>query len=249
MGRKNTFGGNASKKKKRLAPKKIIADELDTSPNVKQMFGQIIAIYNGAHYCVLGTDNKQYLGRTNKKMKTRDNLPNGLYVVISLREYESVKKTCDIIAFANPPNDIKEHFKINNPVKYDDIVFCNDENELEEHDKEGFIKINNNKNSLNFDDINNDVLPVANNFMHETDSDDDSDSDYDGLPTYEMDKFGNYIMDKHEDIEKEKINTPIQKMKKIGVADSIARKHDVNDKVVLVENQIDDSKNYNFDDI
>jgi translation initiation factor IF-1 len=234
MGLKNTTGGNKTKKKKRFAQKREYADALDVSDGVQQMFGQILAIKHAGHYSVLGTDNKKYLGRTSKAMKSRQNLPNGLYVVISLREYESTKKTCDIIGYANPPENIKEQFKINNPVKYDDIVFKDSDGEEEDDTNQGFMKINKNERNynkqqsggierptkINFDDI--DELQQfsvkqdeeqQSDYEYNDEENGDEDDDYydavERLRNVKRDKFGNDIVDDEKPNDIDDINVEL----------------------------------------
>ena len=122
MSLRNIYGGNKAKSKKRCRTKQQYVDTLDDEG--LQMYGQMIECKGGLHFKILGSDNKYYLGRLSNKMKKGKRLTNGMYVVISLREFESDKKTCDIIALANPPSNIIEQFKINNPTKYNDIIFC-----------------------------------------------------------------------------------------------------------------------------
>ena len=165
MGRKNVFGGNKAKKLKRAGPRQEIVDTLDTSQDVQQMYGQITDCINVRHYNILCTDNKTYLGRLCGKMKRGKQLPKGIYVVVSLRDFEGDKKTCDVMAHAKPPQNIIEQFKINNPVKYDVVDFCNSDDE--EADSNGFIKMEQGeKKSINFDDMTGDDLnnAVKNNF-------------------------------------------------------------------------------------
>ena len=157
MGRKNVFGGNKAKKKKRIGTKQEVVDALDTSQGVFQMYGQITECINVRHYTILCTDNKSYLGRLCGKMKRGRQLQKGLYVVVSLREFEGDKKTCDVMAFAKPPQNIIEQFKINNPVKYDIVDFCNSDDD--EADNEGFVNMKiSDKPNVNFDDMTGDDL-------------------------------------------------------------------------------------------
>ena len=202
MSLRNIYGGNKAKSKKRCRTKQQYVDTLDDEG--LQMYGQMIECKGGLHFKILGSDNKYYLGRLSNKMKKGKRLTNGMYVVISLREFESDKKTCDIIALANPPSNIIEQFKINNPTKYNDIIFCDSDDELEENNEFTIISNNqsnkikniNSSNSLN-EDLNNYSNNNSNNNLNELIDDEmyyDSESSLDEI-TIKKDKFGNDIIE------------------------------------------------------
>jgi translation initiation factor IF-1 len=207
MSLRNIYGGNKAKSKKRCRTKQQYVDTIDD--DALQMYGQMIECKGGLHFKILGSDNKNYLGRLCNKMKKGKRLSNGMYVVISLREFESDKKTCDIIALANPPSNIIEQFKINNPTKYNDIVFCDSDEELEENNEFTIMtnadKIKTNKfknsndilhNNLN-NNLNNSSKNNSNISLNNMTDDDiiyDSDSSYEEI-IVKKDKFGNDIID------------------------------------------------------
>lgn len=135
---KNTTGGKNTKKLKRNYGKYDTVGKIEEG----QMFAQITQ-NNGSHFMVLCSDNVTRVGKMCGSLKKGPRLTNGSFVIVSLRDFESEHKNCDIIAIGNPPNDIKNIFKKNNPTKYDDdIEFYDSDGEFKD-----FIEDNNeNKN-------------------------------------------------------------------------------------------------------
>lgn len=158
---KNTQGGYNKNKKRNFGKQEII-----TKIDDKQMYAQIIK-NEGSHMKVLCSDNITRIGRLNNRTKKGPRFVPGSYVVITLREFESDQKHCDIIGFGNPPLRIINVFKQNNPVQYNnDIEFIDESNnEFVEFEESKYTKNNVNKdddsddededknNNLNFDDI------------------------------------------------------------------------------------------------
>lgn len=107
---KNTTGGNRTKKQKRGYQRKEALDH--TEPG--QMFGQVLE-NRGDHFLILCADNVQRFGWLSNAAKKGQRLTAKSYVVLSVRDYETEKKNCDVIAAGNPPNDIKNIFRKINP--------------------------------------------------------------------------------------------------------------------------------------
>ena len=78
------------------------------------MFAQIIKNHGGS-FSVLCSDGLVRLGKLTGYMKKGPRLSEGSFVVISLRDFEAEHKNCDIIAYGDPPNDIINVFKTNDP--------------------------------------------------------------------------------------------------------------------------------------
>lgn len=98
---KNTSGGNKTKKIKRNFGKYNAVEKIEPG----QMFAKIIH-NNGGSFSVLCADGIPRLGKLTGEMKKGPRLSSGSYVVISLREFESDQKHCDIIAHGDPPSDV-----------------------------------------------------------------------------------------------------------------------------------------------
>lgn len=128
----NTKGGNRTKKQKRGYQRKQELDSVETG----QMFGQILE-NRGDHFSVLCADNVTRLGWLSNAAKKGIRLITNSYVVLSVRDYETEKKNCDIIGAANPPNDIKNIFKKINPLagSDDNIQFYTQNNKFKEFEE------------------------------------------------------------------------------------------------------------------
>ena len=98
---KNTTGGNKTKKLKRNFGRFNALEKIEPG----QMFAKIIH-NNGGSFSVLCSDGIARLGKLTGEMKKGPRLTEESYVVISLREFESDQKHCDIIAHGNPPSDV-----------------------------------------------------------------------------------------------------------------------------------------------
>lgn len=124
---KNTSGGNKTKKFKRNFGKYDALEKIESG----QMFAKIIH-NNGGSFSVLCSDGIARLGKLTGEMKKGPRLSEGSYVVITLREFESEQKHCDIIAHGDPPSDVinilKNDSKTNSAKKVDvDFVESDDE--------------------------------------------------------------------------------------------------------------------------
>lgn len=130
---KNTSGGNKAKKQKRVNCKKVVLNELGDG----QMFGKVIEARGGNHYTILCTDNVSRIGRLGSSARKRGSkIISGIFVVVSLRDFETEQKNCDILGTANPPVDIRNIFKKINPSKNDDIVeFYDSDNNFDEFEE------------------------------------------------------------------------------------------------------------------
>ncbi|AYV79970.1 MAG: hypothetical protein Gaeavirus3_24 [Gaeavirus sp.] len=124
---KNIKGGNKTKKQKRGYTKKEVLERLEPG----QMFGQVIENH-GDHFSILCSDNVTRLGRLYGPAKRGPRITPTTFVVISLRDYETDQKKCDIVGIANPPSDNRNIFKSINPVKANDndITFYNPDDDV-----------------------------------------------------------------------------------------------------------------------
>jgi translation initiation factor IF-1 len=112
---KNITGGNRTKKQKRGFQRRQALDSTETG----QMFGQVLE-NRGDHFLILCADNVQRLGWLSNSAKKGQRLIANSFVVLSIRDYETEKKNCDVIAAGNPPNDIKNIFRKINPIAGND---------------------------------------------------------------------------------------------------------------------------------
>jgi translation initiation factor IF-1 len=111
---KNKTGGNKAKKQgnKNMNRKILIADALDDG----QLFAQITKKLGDQRYYVLCSDNIERIGKScnklNRSSRGENRLDVGSNVVVSLRvDCDSTKMKCDLLAFADPPDDVLKLFK------------------------------------------------------------------------------------------------------------------------------------------
>jgi len=111
---KNKTGGNKAKKQgnKNMNRKILIADALDDG----QLFAQITKKLGDQRYYVLCSDNIERIGKScnklNRSSRGENRLDIGSNVVVSLRvDCDSTKMKCDLLAFADPPDDVLKLFK------------------------------------------------------------------------------------------------------------------------------------------
>ena len=158
---KNIKGGNKTKKQKRGYQKKEALDSVDSG----QMFGQILE-NRGYHFSVLCTDNVSRLGWLTASAKKGMRIVSNSFVVLSVRDYETNKKNCDIFAVANPPNDVKNIFRKINPLAVgdDNIVYYTQDDKFKEFEEsqatitEIVVMNQNNENTSNNEKNSNDWL-------------------------------------------------------------------------------------------
>jgi len=149
---KNTSGGNKAKKQKRNFGKYDAVDKIDAD----QMFAQITKNHGGS-FSVLCSDGIVRLGKLSGYMKKGPRLYEGSFVVISLRDFEAEHKNCDIIAYGDPPNDIINLFKTNDPnaSKKVDVEFADSDDEFKDFEESAQTMVNvsqtNQHNGLNDD--------------------------------------------------------------------------------------------------
>lgn len=129
---KNINGGNKAKKQKRGYQKKAALDRTE----VGQMFGQVVE-NRGDHFAILCSDNVTRMGKLCGAAKRGQRLLSGSFVVISIRDYETEQKNCDIIGAGNPPMDIRNIFRKINPTAGDDadIAFYNQDDKFKEFEE------------------------------------------------------------------------------------------------------------------
>jgi initiation factor 1A len=129
----NTYGGNRAKKLKRNYGKYDAREKIEP----EQMFAKIIH-NNGGSFSVLCSDGITRLGKLNGEMKKGPRLSEGSYVVITLREFESEQKHCDIIAHGDPPSDVINILKNDsktNSIKKVDIDFNESDDEFKDFEE------------------------------------------------------------------------------------------------------------------
>jgi translation initiation factor IF-1 len=129
---KNVSGGNKAKKQKRGYQKKAAIAR--TEPG--QMFGQVVE-NRGDHFAILCSDNVTRMGKLCGAAKRGQRLISGSFVVISIREYETEQKNCDIIGAGDPPMDIRNIFRKINPTAGDDadIAFYTQDDKFKEFEE------------------------------------------------------------------------------------------------------------------
>ena len=130
---KNTSGGNKAKRQKRNFGRFDATNRLEPG----QMFAKIIH-NNGGSFSVMCSDGIPRLGKLSGEMKKGPRLSEGSYVVVSLREFESEQKHCDIIAHGAPPSEIINMFKKNDPKqskKTADIEFVESDDEFKDFEE------------------------------------------------------------------------------------------------------------------
>ncbi len=158
---KNISGGNKTKKQKRNFGRFDPRDKVDPG----EMFAQITH-NNGGSFDVLCSDGVSRKGRLCSEMKKGPRLQDGSFVVITLREFESEQKNCDIIAYGDPPHNIIELIKRNDPnstSKKNDVEYADSDDEFKEFEESNkTISVVNNSNKsdnknteddYNWDDI------------------------------------------------------------------------------------------------
>lgn len=135
----NKSGGNKTKKQKRNFGKYDATDKIESD----QMFAQITKNHGGS-FSVLCSDGMIRLGKLSGYMKKGPRLSEGSYVVISLRDFEAEHKNCDIIAYGDPPNDIINMFKTNDPNvhKKADIDFVDSDDEFKDFEESTRTMVN-----------------------------------------------------------------------------------------------------------
>lgn len=124
---KNKTGGNKAKKQgnKNMNRKILIADALDDG----QLFAQITKKLGDQRYYVLCSDNIERIGKScnklNRSSRGQNRLDVGSNVIVSLRvDCDSTKMKCDLLAFADPPDDVLKLFKskLSENTDYSDII-------------------------------------------------------------------------------------------------------------------------------
>jgi len=127
---KNISGGNKTKKAKAKRKDVIIADELCDD----QLYGRIQSKNGGGFFSVMCSDKVVRNGRLGTLLKDNRN-PNariniGTYVIVEMRECDTVKNKCIILTLANPPLHILNIFKTDDDLVNED--FFNNEDEEEQ---------------------------------------------------------------------------------------------------------------------
>jgi translation initiation factor IF-1 len=142
---KNTKGGKNTKKQGNKNFKKI--NIVDVLCEENQLYATILKKLGGDRYSVLCSDNVERIGKPSNKAKRSSNgeyrFDFGTNIVVSLRECDSKKDKCDILAFANPPESIRNIFKKKSESSdnnNDTLIFgnCDDNLNDEEIDENDF---------------------------------------------------------------------------------------------------------------
>jgi translation initiation factor IF-1 len=147
---KNVSGGNKTKKQKRNFGRFDPRDKVEPG----EMFAQIVH-NNGGSFDVLCSDGVSRKGRLCSEMKKGPRLQDGSFVVITLREFESEQKNCDIIGYGDPPHNIVELIKKNNQTsggdsKKNDVDYADSDDEFKEFEESSkTIKITNSNTNPN----------------------------------------------------------------------------------------------------
>jgi len=129
---KNIRGGNKAKQQKRGFVKKPILDKTDEG----QLFGQVTVKLGGNHFTILCSDNISRIGRLGGAARRGAKLEPGVFVIVSLRDFETSQKNCDIIGTSNPPSDIRKIFKDISPGKtHDNVEFLNSDDEFDDFEE------------------------------------------------------------------------------------------------------------------
>lgn len=128
---KNLTGGNKTKKQKRNFGRFDAIDKIE----IGQIFAQIVK-NNGGFFDVLCSDGIKRRGKLCGDMKKGPRLKEGSFVVVTLRDFETDQKNCDIVYYANPPNDILVLFKkTDTKGRKDDIDFVDDNDAFKEFEE------------------------------------------------------------------------------------------------------------------
>lgn len=116
---KNLTGGNKTKKQKRNFGRFDPIEKIETG----QMFAQIVK-NNGGFFDVICSDGIKRRGKLCSDMKKGPRLKEGSFVIVTLRDYETEQKNCDIVYYGNPPSNISSLFKkTDEKGRKDDIEF------------------------------------------------------------------------------------------------------------------------------
>jgi translation initiation factor IF-1 len=147
---KNIHGGNKTKKQKRGFQKNNALERTVQG----QMFGQVVE-NRGDHFAVLCSDNVTRMGKLSGAAKRGQRLVAGSFVVLSVRDYETDQKNCDIIGIANPPPDVRNIFKKINPIdsNNNNIGFQNQDDKFKEFEESEVTKTSNVENTLSLEQI------------------------------------------------------------------------------------------------
>jgi len=129
---KNISGGNKTKKQKRRFGKYDAVDNIEHG----QMFAKVVH-NNGGSFDVLCSDGIIRQGKLSGNMKKGPRITVDSFVVISLREFESEQKHCDIIDHGIPPYEILNIFKKNETGlnKNIDVDFVDSEDEFKDFEE------------------------------------------------------------------------------------------------------------------
>lgn len=151
---KNDRGGNKAKKQKRNFGKYDAVEKLEQG----QMFAQITHNHGGA-FSVLCSDGIVRLGKLSGFMKKGPRLSEGSFVIISLRDFESEQKHCDIISYGDPPSEVINIFKKNDPKSHKkaDIEFVESDDEFKEFEESNKTVNINDTNKTNKNDVEKDL--------------------------------------------------------------------------------------------
>ena len=138
-------GGQSKHLKKGGGKKAVLYDTLDEG----QLFGQVTKVDGEGRFRVLCNDGITRRGKAcNQIRKTKDKkISLETFVIVSLRDCDTKDDKCDILGFADPPNNILLYFKGNNKeIENYDIMFQKVKNDVNDENED-------NKEDFNVDDI------------------------------------------------------------------------------------------------
>ena len=130
----NKKGGYSKHLKKGGGKKAVLYDALDEG----QLFGQITKINGEGRFEILCNDGITRRGKAcNQIRKTKDKKVSlETFVIVSLRDCDTKDDKCDILGFADPPNDIILYFKGNKDTSKHEIDFEKDKKEILDDEEE-----------------------------------------------------------------------------------------------------------------
>jgi initiation factor 1A len=145
-----TGGKNTKKQGRKSFRKQELIDKIEDG----QMFAQLVK-NEGNHFFVLCSDNVKRCARMSGRLRKGPKLAIGSFVIVSLRDFEANQDNCDIIGVGNPPNNIINLFKKNNPTEYNNsnIDFVESDEEFQDFEESTHTtNVNNDQTTNDIDD-------------------------------------------------------------------------------------------------
>jgi translation initiation factor IF-1 len=162
----NFKGGNKTKKQKKNCHKYEITNKLSEN----QMFAKVIK-NQGNHFILLCSDNIQRISPLTGTVRRKcPRLTKDSFVIIETTD----QKYCNIISLGDPPSNILDVFKHNDPKQVNDFDFDYGDNEFADLiEKQNTSNFENNSDEHDLLQIteNNDLLIHGKNINHNSDED------------------------------------------------------------------------------